>query len=921
MTPRSGTGTPLMRQYSGIKAQHRDAILFFRMGDFYEMFYDDAVTAARVLGLTLTSRNNGAAAEVPLAGVPIKAADGYVKKLVEKGFKVAICEQLEDPKQAQGIVERGVIEVVTPGTPLDEAMLDRERNTWLVAVTAVGRAPAVSGAGPSAKARWDADRIGLAWIDCSTGEFGVAEPAADQVVAEIKRLGPAELLVPREWRGDVAGPDVGVLADLIAAPRALDPVKEWRPDLPVSFRDGWRFEIETARADLCNRFGVAGLDGFGLGDFETGIGAGGAIVRYVEEVQPGALAGLRPPRPLVAGEHMAIDDATLANLEILEPLRDGGKAATLLGVIDRTRTAPGARRIRQWVARPLTDRSLIVERHLAIEALVEDGVAREKLAQALDGVHDLERLAGRAAAGRANPRDLVALADTLRAVPVVRRIIEGLGQGVLDGAAGAPGGRWGLLAEALLGHPVVVALIDEAIVDEPPATLGEGPVIREGHDPEIDRFRSARRDGKDWIARLQATERDRTGIPSLKVGFNKVFGYYLEVTKSHLAKVPETWIRKQTISTGERYVTPELKEVENEILGAEERIAAREAELFALVRSRVGEHAADLQSTADALAEVDVLASLADVAARNGWSRPRMIDEVGIFIEGGRHPVVERWLQGETFVPNDTRLDSGDTQVVILTGPNMSGKSTYLRQIGLIAVLGQMGSWVPAEKARLGIVDRLFTRVGASDNLARGQSTFLVEMIETANILHNATDRSLVLLDEIGRGTSTFDGLAIAWAVSEWLHEGPAHPLTVFATHYHELTELESMLQRVRNYRVEVREHGDEVVFVKRVSRGPSDRSYGIHVGRLAGLPGRVVARAEEILANLEAGEWSADHLPALAPGALAPDPVRRSSDQMTLFGEPEPHPMVEEFAALELDTLSPREALEWLYRWRERSG
>ncbi|MGH7589183.1 MAG: DNA mismatch repair protein MutS, partial [Gemmatimonadota bacterium] len=757
---------------------------------------------------------------------------------------------------------------------------------------------------------------GLAWIDCSTGEFGVAEPAADQVVAEIKRLSPAELLVPREWRGDVAGPDVGVAADLIAAPRALDPVKEWRPDLPVSYRDGWRFEIETARADLCRRFGVAGLDGFGLADFAIGIGAGGAIVQYVEEVQPAAIAGLRPPRPLLAADHMAIDDATLANLEILEPLRHGGKAATLLGVIDRTRTAPGARRIRQWVARPLTDRGRIVERQLAIEALVEDGVAREKLFGALDGVHDLERLAGRAASGRAVPRDLVALADTLRTVPVVRGIIEGLGRGVLDGADDAPGDRWSVLASALVGHPEVVALIDEAIVDEPPAMFGEGPVIREGHDPELDRFRSARRDGKDWIAQLQATERDRTGISSLKVGFNKVFGYYLEVTRTHLAKVPETWIRKQTISTGERYVTPELKEVENEILGAEERIAAREAELFASVRSRVGEHAAQLQSTADALAEVDVLASLADVAARNGWSRPGMSDEPGILIEGGRHPVVERWLEGESFVPNDTRLDSEDTQIVILTGPNMSGKSTYLRQIGLIAVLGQMGSWVPAEKARLGILDRLFTRVGASDNLARGQSTFLVEMIETANILHNATDRSLVLLDEIGRGTSTFDGLAIAWAVSEWLHEGPAHPLTVFATHYHELTELESILPRVKNYKVEVAEHGDEIVFVKRVSPGPSDRSYGIHVGRLAGLPDRVVGRAQEILANLEEGEWSTDNVPSLAPGALAPEPARRSTDQMTLFGEAEPHPMVEELRSLKLDSLSPRDALELLYRW-----
>ncbi|MBW3661351.1 MAG: DNA mismatch repair protein MutS, partial [Gemmatimonadetes bacterium] len=474
--------TPLMRQYAAIKENHRDAILFFRMGDFYETFYEDAETAARVLGLTLTSRNNGAAARVPLAGVPIKAADGYVQKLVRKGYKVAICEQLEDPKQATGIVERGVTEVVTPGTPLDENLLDSERNTYLVAMAA-------SGTG------FDAT-VGLAWIDASTGEFGVAEPEVGSLAAEIQRLGPSELLVPVEWRGDRGGPQVGVAADLIAAPRGLDPVKEWKPDLPVSFRDGWRFDAELAKTDLCRRFDVSGLEGFGLGEFGPSIGAAGAVVAYLEDVQPGAMPTLRPPTPLLAAEHLALDDATMANLELLEPLRDGGRKATLLGAIDRTSTAIGARMLRRWLARPLTDRERIVHRHQAVGSLVEDGIARERLSDALGTVYDLERLAGRTANGRATPRDLVALADTCRAVPVVRQAIEEL-----------PGDRWTALAGRLAGHPDVVETIDEALVEEPPATLGEGQVIRDGFDADLDRYRTARREGKDWIARLQATER------------------------------------------------------------------------------------------------------------------------------------------------------------------------------------------------------------------------------------------------------------------------------------------------------------------------------------------------------------------------------------------------------------------------------
>lgn len=888
MTTTKAAATPLMRQYGAIKRRYQDAILFFRMGDFYEMFYEDATLAAPLLGLTLTSRNNGKAAQVPLAGVPIKAADGYIRKLVQLGFKVAICEQLEDASQASGIVKRDVVEVVTPGTVLDEAILDRTRNTYLVALAARG------------------DQIGLAFVDCSTGELGVSEPESEVLSAELKRIAPAELLVPIEWRGPHSGPPVGVVADLLAAPPALNPIKEGQPELPVSLREGWKFDPTEATAEICQRFDVSGLDGFGCAEMSVAIGAAGAIVSYLNEVQPGALAILRPPRPHFSRDFMTIDETTLINLELLEPLRDGGRAATLLGTMDHTKTAMGARRLRAWIARPLTSRETIEARHTAVGALVEDAVARGALADSLKSVQDLERLAGRTASGRANPRDLVALADTLRAAPEVQRV-----------AAALAVGRWGDLEPDLSGHPDVIAAIDEAIVDDPPVALGDGDAIRDGYDDQLDGLRVGCREGREWIAKLQQEERERTGIKSLKVGFNKVFGYYLEVTKTNLAAVPEHYIRKQTISTGERYITPELKEVESQILGAEEKIAARESELFARLRSDISKQAAELQTTADALSEADVLVSLADVAARNDFCRPQMTDEPGISIRAGRHPVVEKWLEGETFVPNDAELDAESTQIIILTGPNMAGKSTYLRQIGLIAALAQMGSWIPAESARLGVVDRLFTRVGASDNLARGQSTFLVEMIETANIMHNATARSLVLLDEVGRGTSTFDGLAIAWAVSEHLHEGPVRPLTVFATHYHELTELEAILPRVSNRHVEVREYGNEIVFLKRIAEGPSDRSYGIHVGRLAGLPERVVDRAREILANLEAGEWSADQIPTLASGVLAPEAAKGPPSQMNLFGPH--HPLIDELLETDLDDLSPKEALEWLYKWRNQ--
>jgi len=865
VTPRLETDTPLMQQYREIKARHPGTLLFFRMGDFYEMFEDDARLAARELGLTLTARNNGGAADVPLAGVPVKAATEYLRRLIALGHRVAICEQVEDPKLAKGLVRREVIETVTPGTVLAEEWLERKRNNFLVAVDPRGGA------------------AGLAALDLTTGELVLETVAPEDLPTALARYEAPEVVLP-----------AGAPVTAGGAPARSE-------------REPWEFDPELAREDLTRTFRLASLDGLGIesGD-RAALGAAGALLRYARELKPGGLPHLARPRVLRRGDVLPLDEMTRRNLELVEPLRPGAAVGgtTLLEVLDRTMTPMGARLLRGWLLAPLVDPAAINARLDAVDVLVADGRGRDRVREALDGVRDLERLAGRAALGRATPRELGALRDSIHRLPDVRAALDGL----------EARGRAPLLEEAADRFDLLQDLGDElarALVERPPAQLAEGDAIRPGYDRELDELKDARDGGKRYIAGLQARERERSGIASLKVGFNKVFGYYIEVTNPHKARVPAEYERRQTLSGAERYVTPELKEYEAKVLGAEERIAAREAELVDALRRRVTDAIARVQTSARLLARLDVWSALADLAHHDGYVRPEVNEGFTIALEGSRHPVVERMMAREAFIPNDVLLDEAG-RVMLLTGPNMAGKSTLLRQVGLCVVLAQMGGFVPARRAVLGVVDRLFTRVGASDNLVRGQSTFMVEMSETSAILHGATARSLVLLDEIGRGTSTYDGVAIAWAVTEFLHNTIGCK-TIFATHYHELTQLTEELAHARNFNVAVREAGDEIVFLHRLEPGGTDRSYGIHVGQLAGLPAPVVARAWQVLQLLEAGHHVA-HQPAPPP----PDAA-----QLGLFIAPgtgaAPHPLLDELDRLDVNTLSPLEALNRLAAWKKQ--
>jgi len=847
-----------MQQYRDIKARHPQAILFFRMGDFYEMFEDDAKLAARELGLTLTSRNNGGAAEVPLAGVPVKAATDYLRRLIAKGHSVAICEQVEDPKLAKGVVRRAVVETVTPGTVLSEDWLDRNRNNYLVAVDPRGA------------------NAGIAGLDLTTGELILEVVPTSELELALSRYEARELVLPAETT--------------ITAPAGT-----------MTAREAWEYDPELAREDLARTYGVASLDGLGVADEDRpALGAAGALLRYARELKPGGLPHLAHPRIVRRGDVLPLDEMTRRNLELVEPLRAGAEGATLLEVLDRTLTPMGGRLLRRWLLAPLVDPAAINSRLDAVQVLVRDGRGRERLREALDGVRDLERLAGRAALGRATPREMGALRDSILRLPDV---------------AGAVGGLEGREQSTLLettAHTLdlLTDVADElarALVERPPAQLDDGDTIRTGFDRELDELQETRDGGKQYIATLQARERERTGIGSLKVGFNKVFGYYIEITHAHRERVPTDYERRQTLTGAERYVTPDLKEYEAKVLGAEERIAKREAELLDALRQHVAQAIGRVQSSAGLLAQLDAWAALADVAERERYVRPEVNAGFTLQLEGSRHPVVERMMAREAFMPNDIALDEAG-RVILLTGPNMAGKSTLLRQAGLCVVLAQMGSFVPCRRAIIGVVDRLFTRVGASDNLVRGQSTFMVEMSETSAILHGATVRSLVLLDEIGRGTSTYDGVAIAWAVTECLHNSIGCK-TIFATHYHELTQLTEELEHARNFNVAVREVGDEIVFLHRLEPGGADRSYGIHVGRLAGLPDPVVTRAWQVLKLLEAGHHVAKQ--------QLPSPL--DATQLGLFAAPAPDPMLLELDGLDVNTLSPLDALNRLAAWKQR--
>ena len=865
--------TPLMQQYREIKAQHQDAILLFRMGDFYEMFYGDAEIASRVLGLTLTSRNNGGATEVPLAGVPVKAASEYLRRLVQQGFRVAICEQVEDPRLAKGIVRRAVVETVTPGAAFAEDLLNAGRHNFLCAVQA------------------DGATLGIAAADISTGTFLLSLVPVGDAATALARYAPRELLVPR---GSSMLEGCGVAVDGVL----------------LTEREAWEFDTALASDELTRQFAVHSLHGLGLErDAWPAVSAAGALVRYLRELQPGGLPHLMRPKLERAGQCMPLDEMTRRNLELVESMRpdiadvrDGARAGTLLGVLDRTQTGMGARLLRLWILAPLVAVDEINARLDAVGALVSAPIPRATLRSELVHVRDVERLAGKCAAGKGTPRDVRALGDSLACLP---RVQAAACEVAAAGSLGAILAAWDNAAD-------ITDYIVEHLVERPAAVIGDGDVIRPGVDAALDEWRSLRDGGKDAIARIQSDERARTGIPSLKVGFNKVFGYFIEVTNTHRGLVPADYQRRQTLSGAERYVTPALKEYEERVLTAAERIADRERELVERVRQHIATRIERLQQIAGCVAALDAIAALAETASVEGYVRPEVHDGSDLDIVGGRHPVVERMMARERFIPNDVRL-SDDARMVILTGPNMAGKSTILRQVGLIVLMAQIGSFVPASRARIGVVDRVFTRVGASDNLARGQSTFMVEMAETSAILQTATPRSLVLLDEIGRGTSTYDGVSIAWAVSEHIHDRIGCK-AIFATHYHELTQLAEELSAIRNYNVAVRESNGDVVFLYRLRPGGADRSYGIEVGRLAGLPNAVIERARAVLTLLE-GEHLVAGLNGSAPTGIGkhsgPSEVSHEA-QLPLFASA-PHKALERLRAVNPEQMTPLAALQLL--------
>ncbi len=853
--------TPLMRQWRTVKARHRDALVFIRVGDFFELFHEDAEKGARLLGLTLTARNNGAARKVPLAGVPAKALDDYLRKLVKLGCRVTICDQVEDPKAARGLVRREVVETVTPGTVVHDELLEARRNNFLAALV-----PAGDGTG------------GLAALDLSTGELVLEVAGEEAFAARMGELAPAEILLP---------------ASLEERPPPDTP-----PQALLTFRDDWIFAEEAAREETQRAYGVLSLDGFGIGaDDAPAVRAAGALLAYVAEIRPGGVAHLQPPAVRRPGSAMVVDEMTRRNLELTEPLRPGDQGATLISVLDHTVTAMGARTLRSWLLAPLVEAPAIRKRQEAVEELFERFEVRRDVRGALSQVADLERLAGKISLGRVVPRDLLALARSLDRVPPVR---AALAEAELPGLR-ERGARLDDMED-------VRGMLARAIAPDAPTTLQEGGVIRPGHDARLDALRETRASARASIATLQARERERTGIPSLKVAYNKIFGYYLEVTRANLGRVPDDYVRKQTLANAERFFTPELKEWEGRILDAEDRIATLEAELFAAVRDEVAERVGRLQRLARALGRLDALAGLAEVAERRGYVRPEIHAGYAAEVRAARHPVVEAVVPAGAFVPNDLVLDE-EARIVVLTGPNMAGKSTILRQAGLIQLLAQMGSFVPADRARLPVCDRIFTRVGASDNLARGQSTFMVEMHESAAIVHGATAASLVLLDEIGRGTSTYDGVSIAWAMTEHLHEAVGAK-TVFATHYHELTQLSELLPAVRNMNVAVRESGEDIVFLRRLEEGGADRSYGIQVARLAGMPDGIVQRAKELLAELEGRRTQEG-----GGSGRRDEPRPAPTGQLSLFAaEAEACARLRE---IDLDTMTPLESMTLLSELR----
>ena len=873
--------TPMMKQYMQTKEEYKDCILFYRLGDFYEMFFDDALTASKELEITLTGKNCGLEERAPMCGIPYHAVDSYLNRLVSKGYKVAICEQVEDPKTAKGIVKREVIRVVTPGTNLDTQGLDETKNKYIMCIV------------------YMADRYGLSVADVTTGEYLVTElDSQTKLMDELYKFMPSEIVCNEAFY--MSGLD-------------LDDLKN-RLHMAIYSLEAWYFDDALCRETLQEHFKVASLEGIGLSDYECGMIASGALLKYLEETQKNSLSHMSRLTRYATGNYMVLDSATRRNLELVETLREKQKRGSLLWVLDKTKTAMGARTLRKYVEQPLIDKKSIVKRLDAVAELKDNAICREEIREYLNPVYDLERLVGKITYQSANPRDLIAFQSSLSMLPSVKCILKDMESDLLKE-----------IYEELDPLEELCDLVGRAIQEEPPLAMKEGGIIKDDYNEEVDRLRKAKSEGKNWLADLETKEREKTGIKNLRIRYNKVFGYYLEVTNSFKDLVPDYYTRKQTLANAERYIIPELKELEDTILGAEDKLCALEYELYCEVRNTIAAELTRIQRTAKAVAKLDVIASLALVAERNNYVRPKINEKGVIDIRDGRHPVVEKMIPNDMFIANDTYLDDKKQRISIITGPNMAGKSTYMRQAALIVLMAQLGSFVPASSANIGLVDRIFTRVGASDDLASGQSTFMVEMNEVANILRNATSKSLLILDEIGRGTSTFDGLSIAWAVVEYISNSKLlGAKTLFATHYHELTELEGKISNVNNYCIAVKEKGDDIVFLRKIVKGGADKSYGIQVAKLAGVPDPVINRAKEIVEELVTADITGKVKDIAVQGSETKKKTQKKLDevdltQFSLFDTVKDDDVLNELKELDISHMTPMDAMNKLYQLQNK--
>ena len=873
--------TPMMKQYMQTKEEYKDCILFYRLGDFYEMFFDDALTASKELEITLTGKNCGLEERAPMCGIPYHAVDSYLNRLVSKGYKVAICEQVEDPKTAKGIVKREVIRVVTPGTNLDTQGLDETKNNYIMCIV------------------YMADRYGLSVADVTTGEYLVTElDSQTKLMDELYKFMPSEIVCNEAFY--MSGLD-------------LDDLKN-RLHMAIYSLEAWYFDDALCRETLQEHFKVASLEGIGLSDYECGMIASGALLKYLEETQKNSLSHMSRLTRYATGNYMVLDSATRRNLELVETLREKQKRGSVLWVLDKTKTAMGARTLRKYVDQPLIDKKSIVKRLDAVAELKDNAICREEIREYLNPVYDLERLVGKITYQSANPRDLIAFQSSLSMLPSVKCILKDMESDLLKE-----------IYEELDPLEELCDLVGRAIQEEPPLAMKEGGIIKDGYNEEVDRLRKAKSEGKNWLADLETREREKTGIKNLRIRYNKVFGYYLEVTNSFKDLVPDYYTRKQTLANAERYIIPELKELEDTILGAEDKLCALEYELYCEVRNTIAAELTRIQRTAKAVAKLDVIASLALVAERNNYVRPKINEKGVIDIRDGRHPVVEKMIPNDMFIANDTYLDDKKQRISIITGPNMAGKSTYMRQAALIVLMAQLGSFVPASSANIGLVDRIFTRVGASDDLASGQSTFMVEMNEVANILRNATSKSLLILDEIGRGTSTFDGLSIAWAVVEYISNSKLlGAKTLFATHYHELTELEGKISNVNNYCIAVKEKGDDIVFLRKIVKGGADKSYGIQVAKLAGVPDPVINRAKEIVEELVTADITGKVKDIAVQGSETKKKTQKKLDevdltQFSLFDTVKDDDVLNELKELDISHMTPMDAMNKLYQLQNK--